>query len=72
MQQIAQYLQLSDLEMRRIVFSLLQAGFVQMVRPEGLSNGQAREINVAIPATPEAKEERKSLIYRLINRIRSL
>ncbi|HLE16263.1 MAG TPA: DUF4388 domain-containing protein [Anaerolineales bacterium] len=72
MQQIAQHLQLTDLEMRRIVFSLLQAGFVAMVRPERASQNPAKEVKMSTPATPEAKEERKSLIYRLINRIRSL
>lgn len=72
MGQIAQYLQLSDMEMRRIVFSLLQAGFVQMVRPENQNQGPGRELKISTPQTPEAKEERKSLIHRLINRIRSL
>jgi DNA-binding MarR family transcriptional regulator len=72
MSNIAQFLQLSDFEMRRIVFSLLQAGFVQMVRPEGTLQGSDKKMKISTPTTPEAKEERKSLIYRLINRIRSL
>jgi hypothetical protein len=72
MQQIANYLQLSEFEMRRIVYSLLQAGFVEMVRPNRSVQPPGRENQLAPPATPEAKEERRSLIYRLIDRIRAL
>lgn len=72
MNRIAKYLQLSDLEMRRIVFSLIQAGVVELVRPEPVYPETRTGENPAILATPEAKEERKSLIHRIIHRIKGL
>ncbi len=65
--QIASANKMSDLEIRRIVYGLLQAGLVEIVRPEGSK-----------PPTPvrvfptEDREEQKSLVNRLIGRIRSL
>lgn len=68
MRQIAAATKMNDLEIRRIVFSLLQAGLVEMIRQVG-----------AVPPTPtmrvfptDNKQEQKSLVNRLINRIRSL
>ena len=62
---------MNDLEIRRIVYGLLQAGLVEIVRPEGAP--------VATPATPPAHpagssnaESRSLLINRLISRIRSI
>jgi hypothetical protein len=67
--QIARTVKMNDLEIRRIVYGLIQAGLVEIARPEG-----ARPIS--IPASPglprKDKEQQKSLINRLINRIRSL
>jgi len=67
MKQIAQTNKMNDLEIRRIVYGLLQAGLVEIVRPEGM----------VIPMSPKTfptqnKEEQKSLVNRLIGRIRSL
>jgi hypothetical protein len=68
MRQISIATKMNDLETRRIVYGLLQAGLVEVTRPEG-----------APPPTPSVrvfpsdnKEEQKSLVNRLINRIRSL
>lgn len=65
--QIARATRMSDLEIRRVIYALLQAGLVEMIR----SN--------STPAIPTGrmfptsnKEEQKSLINRLIMRIRSL
>ncbi|RME87779.1 MAG: DUF4388 domain-containing protein [Anaerolineae bacterium] len=67
LKKIALATRMSDLEIRRIVYGLLQAGLVELVRPEG----------APMPFTPrmfptDDKEEQKSLINRLIKRIRSL
>jgi len=66
--QIASATKKNDLEMRRIVYGLLQAGLVEVTRQQG-----------ALPPTPSVrvfptnnKQEQKSLVNRLINRIRSL
>jgi hypothetical protein len=58
---------IKDLEIRRIVYGLLQAGLVEIIRPEGM----------VIPMVPKTfttpnKEEQKSLINKLIGRIRSM
>ncbi len=68
-QQIASAAKMSDLEIRRIVYGLLQAGLVEVVRPEGapVSVDRARP-----QVTVQNREEQKSLVNRLITRIRSI
>jgi hypothetical protein len=63
--QIARATHLNDLEIRRIVYGLIQAGLVEIIRPEGLP-----QIRTSIPG--ETQAEQKSLVNRLINRIRQL
>src|SRR5574341_1842420 len=67
MKQIAVTNKMNDLEIRRIVYGLLQAGLVEIVRPEGMVVQQH-------PSTypTQDKEEQKSLVNKLIGRIRSL
>lgn len=68
MRQIARTTKLNELEFRRIVYSLIQAGLVELIRPEG-----AKAPSPRIPTLPVAdSEEQKSLVNRLISRIRSL
>ena len=67
MKQIASTNKLSDAEIRRIVYGLIQAGLVEMIRPEG----------APIPQNPKMfptgnKEEQKSLINKLIGRIKTI
>lgn len=69
--QIARATKLSDLEIRRIVYGLLQAGLVELVRPAGMPVPAKPQAN-RTPAPPRNTEEQKSLINRLISRIRSL
>jgi len=66
--QIARTTKMNDLEIRRIVYGLLQAGLVVTSRLEGAAT-LAPKVRV-FPS--EDKEEQKSLINRLIARIRSL
>lgn len=63
--QIARATQLNDLEIRRIVYGLLQAGLIEVIRPDGML-----QIRTSIPGSNH--EEQKSLVNRLISRIRSL
>jgi hypothetical protein len=74
MKQIARATKMSDLEIRRIVYGLLQAGLVELIRPEGMimrppTPAPARAVAAA---PPPPIEEQKSLINRLITRIRSI
>jgi hypothetical protein len=67
LRQISQVTKINDLEIRRIAYALLQAGLVEFIRPE------TPVIPAGRSAPPKAsKEEQKSLINRIISRIRSL
>jgi hypothetical protein len=68
---IARVTRHTDLEIRQIVYRLLEAGLIELVRPFGAS-AAASSGQPKLPLSPEKKEERKSLINRIIGRIRSL
>ncbi|MFN2195470.1 MAG: DUF4388 domain-containing protein [Anaerolineales bacterium] len=63
--QIARATNLNDLEIRRIIYGLMQAGLIEIIRPEGML-----QVRTSIPGTTQ--EEQKSLVNRLIHRIRQL
>jgi hypothetical protein len=67
--QIAKASKMSDLEIRRIVYGLLQAGLVKLIRPEGAAT-QLDGLNSAFPGVKPA--EQKNLVSRLMDRIRSI
>ncbi|HEY3310917.1 MAG TPA: DUF4388 domain-containing protein [Anaerolineales bacterium] len=67
--QIASVTKMSDMEIRRIVYGLLQAGLVEVIRHETA----IRTAELARQQMPvQAREEQKSLVNRLITRIRSI
>lgn len=74
--QIAKATNKNDLEIRRIVYSFIQAGLVEMIRPEGVPVIQpvqpVPQVQPRITPTEGSKTEFKSLINRIINRIRSI
>lgn len=63
--QIARATNLNDLEIRRIIYSLMQAGLIEIIRPEGML-----QLRTSIPGATQ--DEQKSLVNRLIDRIRQL
>jgi len=67
--QIAKASKMNDLEIRRIVYGLLQAGLVRLVRPAGAPS-QLDGLQAAFPGVD--KKEQKNLITRLMDRIRSI
>ncbi len=67
--QIAKATKLNEADIRRIVYSLLQAGLVDLVNPEG-SQDHLPGISAAIPGKDKA--EQKNIVNRLISRIKSL
>lgn len=71
MHQIARATSLNDLEFRRIAFSLLQAGLVEITRPNGVPKYPQTQDRVSI-SDPASNKEQKSLVNRIIERIRSL
>jgi hypothetical protein len=66
--QIAKTTKMSDLAIRKVVYGLLQAGIVELVRPEGVKP----PLKEGISLPQKDPEEQKSLINRIIHRIRSL
>jgi hypothetical protein len=68
MRQIAKATKMNDVEIRRIVYSLLQAGLVEIIRPANMP--APTPARAPLPATNKA--EQKSLVNRIISRIRSL
>lgn len=67
--QIGKATKMSDPEVRRVVYGLLQAGLVELVRPEGVEKSLPG-LDAAMAG--QSKEEQKNLVNRLIGRIRSL
>jgi hypothetical protein len=69
--QIGRATELSDIEVRQVVYSLLQAGIIEMVRPITKQGAQPPP-RVPVPIAKVDKEESKSLLFRIIDRVRSL
>ena len=67
MRQIAGTNRLSELEVRKIVYGLLQAGLIEVVRP----TGSPAASNIKMFPTQD-REEQKTLINKLIGRIRTM
>ncbi len=87
LQQIAEANDLSEFEIRRIVYGLHQAGLVEFVpaaRPgvngrgaadgHGAADGrdQGSPPTAAVESTPETRQEKRSIVQRIIARIRGL
>lgn len=70
MKQIAAAAKLNDMEIRRIVYGLIQAGLVEMIRMQSASAAGSNNNNRKDP--PQDKEEQKNLINKLIGRIQKL
>ncbi|RME32208.1 MAG: DUF4388 domain-containing protein [Thermoflexia bacterium] len=73
--QIAQYNNMSDFQIRRIVYGLLQAGLVELVPPEGVEVKPAPGAPAALAVVPPAQRRpavKRSIVQKLIDRIREL
>lgn len=71
LRQISRVTNLNELEIRQVVYSLLQAGIIEMVGPV-TPPGTPPLVRLPDPIVKADKEEGKSLIFRIIDRIRSL
>ena len=67
---IARATKMNELEIRRIVYGLLQAGLVELVRPEQQRQAPPTPIRTALEG--KTADEQRSLVNRLISRIRGL
>lgn len=72
--QIAQYNHMSDFQIRRIVYGLLQAGLVELVTPEGVEVRPPSGIAAppTLPPAPRRPAVKRSIVQKLIDRIREL
>lgn len=65
--QIAKAAKMNDAQIRRVVYGLLQAGLVELVRPEVQ---QRKPVGSMFPT--DDKDEQKTLLNRIVKRIRSI
>jgi hypothetical protein len=72
--QIAQNNNMDEFQIRKIVYGMLQAGIVELIRPEGLEERQAR-----VPSTragrrvaAQSPAEKRSVVTKLIDRIKRI
>lgn len=65
--QIAKATKMDDMEIRRVIYGLIQAGLVEITKPEGAKPALAKDM---FPT--QDKAEQKSLVKRLINRINNI
>jgi hypothetical protein len=70
--QIAQYNNLSEFQIRKIVYGLLQAGLVELVRPEPEPTPEVPEAPERVPTRKRRPDVKRGVIMRLIDRIRKL
>lgn len=72
--QIAQYNHMSDFQIRRIVYGLLQAGLVELVPPEGVEVKPPPGVPAPVGVLPTQRRPavKRSIVQRLIDRIREL
>ena len=73
---IAKANKLGDLEIRKVVYGLLQAGLVEVIRPQGAPKlgpvTSAGKKAAAAAATPAARAQQAGVVNKLIARIKSL
>ena len=67
--QIAQYNSMSDFQIRKIIYGMLQAGLVELVRPEGFVPPSAKPsaASGAPPVKPMAPAVKRSVVVKLID-----
>jgi DNA-binding MarR family transcriptional regulator len=70
--QIARANNMTDMQIRRIVYGLLQAGLVALVRPPGMVRRKRQTAGARRRRASQQPQIKKSVINRLIDRIRSL
>lgn len=75
--QIARANSLSDFEIRRIIYGMLQAGIVEIIQPERPKQPAEKKSSVPTrasrqPAVEQSPAAKRSVVVRLIDRIRGL
>jgi len=68
--QVAKACNMTDTEIRRVVYGLLQAGLVELVRPPGMQPPPAKAATGARRSTLQAPAVKRSVVERLIAKIK--
>jgi len=66
LRQIARVNHMNDLEIRRVIYTLLQAGIVELVRPAG-----APKMDISSAMPDKSQREQRSVINRIIDRLKT-
>ena len=70
--QIAQYNNMGEFQIRKIVYGLMQAGLVELVQPEGAKARAPAAADEETPAKDRRPDVKRNVIVKLIDRIREL
>ncbi|MBN1286692.1 MAG: DUF4388 domain-containing protein [Anaerolineae bacterium] len=70
--QIAKANEMSEMEIRQIVYGLLQAGLVELVRPPRKDDPQQSAARRRRPTSQQTPQVKKTVVNKLISRIKSL
>jgi hypothetical protein len=73
--QIAKANNMSDFQIRRIIYGMLQAGLVELIRPEGVDVVPAARAATSAPAPSSSRRPppvKRSVVERLIDRLKGL
>jgi hypothetical protein len=70
--QIAQYNNMSDFQIRKIVYGLLQAGLVELVEKEGAAESEPSQAEAQPSVKKRRPDVKRNVITRLIDRIKEL
>ncbi len=65
--QIAQYNNMSDFQIRKIVYGLLQAGLVELIQPEGVSRPAKPGVPGPAPVAMRPPAVKRSIVVKLID-----
>lgn len=68
--QIAKACNMTDLEIRRVVYGLLQAGLVELVKPPGAQQAAAASAPTRRSSAPQPSTVHRSVVERLIAKIK--
>ena len=73
-QQIAQNNNMDEFQIRRIVYGMLQAGLVELIRPEGLEPRLSKDARTRAGrrAASQSPAEKRSVVTKLIERIKRI
>jgi len=72
--QIAQNNNMDEFQIRKIVYGMMQAGIVELIRPEGMEQRKAKTpvTRAARKAASQSPAEKRSVVTKLIDRIKRI